>query len=132
MQFQDHHNPTEDELRAWAAQEIAPPPVKDWESVLAWGMDPTRLGLCVELAAGSTSPAATFFLLVLYQWVDVVARDERFASRRAMYDKWLDAARGTKDPAIKRWRDRARFVFQGAPFNREHWWAAWSAEQSPA
>src|SRR5207248_6036935 len=113
MRFEDRHNPTEDELRAWAAAEDAPPPVPDWESVLAWGMEPRRLALCVELAAGSTSPAATFFLLVLYKWVDVVAHGARFERQRATYERWLDVARGVADPAIRRWRRRARAIFRG-------------------
>jgi hypothetical protein len=104
--------------------------MQDWDLVLSWGMEPGRLRVCVELAATPICPHARFFLMVLYHWVAVVARDSHIELRRTMYDRWLEVVRGVTDPAVKRWRHRAKLVFQGAePFSWEQWWAGWAKEQ---
>jgi len=131
MRFHDPFKPAEEELRAWAADERALAPLQDWDLVLSWAMEPGLLRLCVELAADPFCPQASFFLMVLYHWVAVVARDKQFKLRLTMYDRWLEVVRGVDDPAVKRWRHRAKLVFQGTePFVREEWWAAWRGEQN--
>jgi hypothetical protein len=131
MRFHDACNPTEEELRVWAADDGAVAPMQDWDLVLSWRMEPGFLGLCVELASDPVCPQAGFFLLVLYQWVAVSARGQNFEPCRSMYDRWLDKARGTANPAVKRWHHRARLLFQGIePFEWNEWWALWRQEQT--
>lgn len=125
-------NPTEAELRAWAAEDGAEEPTGDWDLVLAWDMEPGRLRLFVELAADDTLPNARYFLMALYTWVWYAARRDDFDSWRPYYDRWLEAAKGVRDPAVKRWRNRARRIFQGLdPFDQESWWAAYAADVNP-
>ena len=130
MRFADPYNPTGAELRDWAADADAIPPHQEWELELAWGMEPGRLRVIVELAADPTSRKARYFLRLLYTWVYAVARRQDFDSWRVQFDRWLDQAKGVRDPAVKRWRHRARLIFQAIePFNAESWWAALSAEE---
>ena len=129
MRFANRFKPTEDELRAWAAEAGAVEPIQDWDLVLAWGMEPGRLRLFVELAADATLPNAPFFLLALYTWVAHAARQEDFDSWRPQYDRWLNEARGVRDPSVKRWRHRARRVFQGVDsFDYTSWWENFAAD----
>ena len=129
MRFKKAHNPTEAELRAWAAEAGAPEPENDWDLVLSWEMEPGRLRVFVELAADPTLPNAAYFLMALYTWVSYVARREDFDSWRPQYDRWLDVARGVRDPAVKRWRHNARRIFQGLePFDAEAWGGALLAD----
>jgi hypothetical protein len=124
MRFADDFNPTEAELREWAAEEDTVAPEGDWELVLAWGMDQGRLRVCIELAASPGLPGARFFLMVLYTWVSHVARRVKSETWYRTFDRWLDEAKGVRDPAVKRWRRRARMIFQGVePFDYETWWA---------
>lgn len=113
MRIANAFKPSERELRAWAAEPGAPEPVQDWDLVLAWDMDPGRLRLFIELAADAGLPNAEYFLMALYTWVAHVARRDDFDSWRSQYDRWLDPAKGVRDPAVKRWRHRARLLFQG-------------------
>jgi hypothetical protein len=123
MHFRNPYHPTDKELRAWAAEADAPPPLQDWDLIVSWQMDPDRLRLCVELAAEQGCPRADFFLDVLYAWVEAVARDDSLEIRGAQYDRWLDVARGVADPTVKRWRHRARLIFQQIePFDWQAWW----------
>lgn len=129
MRFAKSHNPTEAELRAWAAEAGAAEPEGDWDLVLAWGMEPGRLRVFVELAADPTLPNARYFLMALYTWVSYAARRPDFDSWRPQYDRWLDAAKGVRDPAVKRWRHRARRIFQGLdPFDAHAWGANFAAD----
>jgi hypothetical protein len=133
MRFANSLDPTEAELRAWAAEAGAVHPTGDWELVLAWGMEPGRLRLFVDLAADATLPNAPFFLMALYAWVSYAARRTDFDSWRLQYDRWLDVAKGVRDPAVKRWRYRARRIFQGVdPFDYHSWWATLAADAGPA
>src|SRR3954451_21170744 len=113
MRLSNPFRPSEDELRGWAYDPAAPEPVQDWDLVLSWRIDRELLGCCVECAADPDCPRADFFLTVLYEWVDAVARDDSFDFRRPMYDEWLDVANGTRDGRVKDWRYRARLLFQG-------------------
>jgi hypothetical protein len=129
MHFRHPSYPTDDELRAWAADDDPVPPVQDWDLILCWRMDPGLLRLCVELAANAGAKASSFFLLVLYRFVVVVANDSQFDIKRSTYDSWLEVARGAKHPAVKRWRHEARLVLQGLkPFDRDNWWELWSQD----
>ena len=129
MRFAKSHNPTEAELRAWAAEAGAAEPEGDWDLVLSWGMEPGRLRVLVELAADPTLPNAPYFLITLYTWVSYVARRDDFDSWRPQYDRWLDAAKGVRDPAVKRWRHSARRIFQGLdPFDADAWGAGMVAD----
>lgn len=122
MRFANKIQPTEAELRAWAAELGVPQPVQDWDLVLAWEMDPGRLRVFVELAANPALPNGHFFLAALYTWVRYAARRDDFDSWRQLYDCWLDQAKGVRDPAVKQWRRRARLVFQGIePFDAQAW-----------
>jgi len=133
MRFANSLNPTEAELRAWAAEAGAAEPTGDWDLVLSWGMEPGRLRLLVDLAADAALPNATYFLMALYTWVSFAARQKDFDSGRPQYDRWLDVAKGVRDPAVKRWRRRARRVFQGVDsFDNELWWKTFAADASPA
>ena len=129
MRFADSFNPTEPELREWAAEVGAAPPDQDWELLLTWGMEPGRVRLFAELAADPTLPNARFFLLALYTWVSYYARQKDFDSWRPIFDRWLDQVKGVRDPAVKRWRHRARLIFQGIePFDFDSWWSAYAAD----
>ena len=122
-------NPTEAELRAWAAEPGADELTGDWDLVLAWNMEPERLRLLVELAADTTLPNAPLFLRALYTWVWYVGRQQDFDSWRPYYDRWLDVAKGVRDPAVKRWRHRTRRIFQGIEsFDKESWWDDYAAD----
>jgi hypothetical protein len=133
MRFANSLNPTEAELRAWAAEIGAGEPMGDWDLVLSWGMEPGRLRLLVDLAADSTLPNAAFFLMALYTWVSYTARQKDFDRWRPQYDRWLDVAKGVRDPAVKRWRNRARRIFQGVDsFDYDSWWTTFTADASPA
>ncbi|HEX5718886.1 MAG TPA: hypothetical protein VF179_22175 [Thermoanaerobaculia bacterium] len=124
--------PTERELRAWAAEPCAPESFGHWDLVLSWDMDSARLHLFVELAADPTLPNAWLFLLVLYRWVSYAARQKDFDSWRPHYDRWLDEVRGVRDPSVKRWRNRARRIFQGLDaFDDESWWDSFAADANP-
>ena len=131
MRFARAHEPTEAELRAWAAEAGAAEPVQDWDLVLFWGMEPGRLRVFVELAADPALPNQSYFLYLLYSWVAYAAGREDFDARRPQYDQWLDrAARGVRDPAVKRWRHGARRIFQGVePLDAASWSAALAAER---
>jgi hypothetical protein len=123
--------PTLDERREWAADSETQEPVTDWDLVLSWRMEPGLLRLCVELAADPQCPKSSFFLLVLYQWVSVVARGQQFDALRPMYNEWLEVARGVANPVVKNWRHRARFIFQGIElFERERWWSGYTATKT--
>jgi hypothetical protein len=127
MRFRNHLDPSEDELRNWAYDPAASEPAQDWDLILSWRLDRGLLGRCVECAADPGCPKAGFFLRVLYEWVDAVARDDNFDFRRSMYDGWLDAVKGIRDDRVRAWRHRARLLFQGVePFDRERWWAGFS------
>ena len=129
MQFCDPYNPTERELRDWAVESSAIPPMQDWDLVLSWKMETGRLRTCVELAGKMHSTKAMYFLQVLYSWVSVVAKDDQFETYRSMYDRWLESARGAEDAAVNRWRHKASLVFQGRePFERDCWWAQFAQE----
>jgi hypothetical protein len=129
MWFKDPHHPTEAELRAWSADPEAEWPMPDWDLVLAWGMEPGRLGLLAALASDATLPQRSRFLLVLYTWVSYVARQQDFELSRTQYDGWLDKVKGCRDAAVKRWRHQARRIFQKIePFDQESWWARHRAE----
>jgi len=131
MRFRDPHKPAEDELRAWATDENAVAPIQDWDLILTWAMEPGLLRVCVELAADAACPNASFFLMVLYHWVAVVARSKHFEQTRSIYEGWMNVVRGVSDPAVKRWRHETLLIFQGIEsFNWEQWWVAFSNEQS--
>jgi hypothetical protein len=133
MRFANPHNPTESELRAWAADGEAAEPAQDWELILAWHMDPSRLRALVDLAADPSLPHARFCLLALYQWVAYAAERPDFDGWRRQYDRWLDEARGVREPAVKRWRHAARLVVQGVEaFDRDRWWSVYAAETEAA
>ena len=133
MRIKDEFNPTEDELRQWAAEPGALHPTDDWELVLAWGMEPGRLRTIATLAADTTLPNARFFLIVLYTWVSWAARNKDFDSWRKQYDRWLDEVRGNKDPAVKQWRYRARRIFQGIDkFDYDAWWGIFAKDRDVA
>lgn len=133
MRFRNPNNPTELELREWAAEAGAVPPVQDWELVLSWGVDAGRLRLFAELAADPTLPNGPFFLLALYQWVSYAARQKDTGSWRQQYDRWLDRAGIVRAPAVKRWRHRARLIFQGIErFDSEAWWSVYGTEKTLA
>ena len=122
MRMRDPCHPTEDELHTWAYSPGAESPAVEWDWLLAVHMERGLLARCVEYAADRECPNAGFFLDVLYQWVEVVARDKRFEVVRSTYDEWLDVARGVQDAKVKDWRYRARLVFQNAePFDRHRW-----------
>ena len=133
MQFKDSANPTEPELRAWAAQAGADWPDQDWEVALARGIERKRLRLMAELADDESLPNARFFLLVLYTWVECHALDEAYGSWHAQFDRWLYETRGVRRPALKRWRHRARLVFQGVErFDAHSWWSRFETDQTAA
>jgi hypothetical protein len=94
-------------------------------------MEPGRLRVFVDLAADPALPNQSYFRFLLYSWVAYAARREDFDYRRPQYDQWLDrAARGVRDPAVKRWRHGARRIFQALdPFEAASWWAALAAER---
>ncbi len=126
MRMRNACSPTEDELRHWAYDTTADIPMQDWELILSWRMERGLLARCVEYAADPGCPHAAFFLEVLYKWVEVVARYDRFEFLRSMYDDWLNVVHGVSDQRVKHWRHQARLVFQGViPFEREKWWADW-------
>lgn len=132
MRFADPFNPTESELRAWASRVGAAAPQQDWELVLAWGVEPSRLRVLVELASDAALPQAPFFLRALYEWVSYAAQERDFEARRLQYDRWLDVTKGTHDLAVKRWRRRARLIFQTQErFNDASWWADFMSEVHP-
>ena len=123
MNFRKATCPTHEELRAWAAESDTAEPLPDWDLVLSWRVEPGLLRLCIELAADPRSPKARFFLMVLYQWVAVVARNEQFEALRPMYNQWMEVARDVDDLAVKHWRHRALLVFQGVEvFEWDRWW----------
>lgn len=129
MRFKNLHNPTADELRAWAADAAADEPAQDWELILAWHMDAGRVRALVTLAADPALPHARFCLLALYQWIAYAAGQPDFEVRRRQYDRWLDEARGVREPRVKRWRHRARLVVQGVErFDDDEWWSAFFAD----
>lgn len=129
MRFADYFNPTEPELRAWASLDGARQPSPEWELVLSWGMDRGRLRVCIQLAADPALANARFFLLLLYTWVSYVAGRENWEALRPEFDRWLDEAKGVRDVAVKRWRRRARLIFQGIePFDRKGWWEDWEPD----
>ena len=131
MRFARAHEPTGEDLRAWAAEAGAAPPVQDWDLVLFWGMEPGRLRVFVELAADPSLPNRGYFLFLLYGWVAYAAKREDFDSWRTHYDRWVRrATEGVRDGAVRRWRHAARLVLQGArPFAAAGWWAARGAER---
>ena len=130
MRMRDPSAPTSEELRDWAYDASAKEPTGDWELVLSWRMESGLLGRCVEYAADPECPNAQFFLDVLYQWVDTVATNKQFEVLKSLYDEWLEVARGANDAKVKRWRHRARLVFQGIePYDREKWQTGWFAER---
>ena len=127
--FRDTYNPTVNELQKWAFEPNAYAPEQDWEWVLSKGMSNERLEACVELASDPACPTRQFFLRTLYVWVIVLAESRNFDIQRTWHDKLLDVCRGNHDPAVKRWRRRAKLVFQGVePFDREKWWAPYHDE----
>jgi hypothetical protein len=66
MKFADAVNPTEAELREWAADPDADYPdemSQDWDLIVA---DWSRVGVIVELAGDAACPTRGFFLAVLY------------------------------------------------------------------
>jgi hypothetical protein len=66
MKFADIVNPTEAELREWAADPTASYPdemSQDWDLIVA---DRPRVDLIVELAGDESCPTRRFFLAVLY------------------------------------------------------------------
>jgi hypothetical protein len=92
-------------------------------------MEPGLLRLCIELASDAQSSKAKFFLMVLYHWVAVVARDERFEALMPMYNEWMNVARGIDDPTVKRWRHRALLIFQGIEtLVWDRWWEGFANE----
>ena len=117
------HNPTEEELREWAYSEASEEPVQEWGLILSWQMDRGLLRRCIRFACDPNCPHADFFLGVLYLWVEGLAKREDFVATRGTYDDWLEGARGIDNVAVKRWRHRARLIFQGLePFDRTGWW----------
>jgi hypothetical protein len=95
-------------------------------------MNSARLRLFVELAADPTLPNAPFFLRALYRWVSYVARQEDFDSWRPQYDLWLNEVKGVRDPSVKRWRHRARRIFQGLDaFDYDSWWDSFVTDANP-
>ena len=129
MRFANELNPTEAELRTWAAEAGADEPSQDWDMILSWGMERGRLRVIIDLAADTSLPNHWFFLLTLYSWVEHVAGCPNYSIMRPAYAEWLDVARGVRDPAVKRWRHAAREIFQGrVPFDRGAWQAKWNAE----
>jgi len=129
MRFANPHNPTEPELRAWAADADADEPSQDWKLILAWNMDAGRLRTLVSLAADTALPQARFCLLALHEWIAYAARQADFVARRQQYDRWLDEARGVRDPRVRRWRHRARLIVQGIEqFDDKQWWSAFTAD----
>jgi hypothetical protein len=130
MRMRDPSSPITEELHDWAYDALAKHPTGDWELVLSWRMERGLLGRCVEYAADPECPNAQFFLDVLYQWVDTVATNKQFEVLKSLYDEWLEVARGTNDAKVKRWRHRARLVFQGIePYDRERWQTSWFADR---
>jgi hypothetical protein len=96
-------------------------------------MDAGRLRTLVALAADATLPHARFCLLALYQWIAYAAQQPDFEARRPQYDRWLEEARGVRDPGVKRWRHQARLVVQGVErFDHERWWSGFTADAGTA
>jgi hypothetical protein len=107
MKFANIANPTEAELREWAAIRNVRYPAEmpeDWDLIVG---DWSRVDLIVELAADDRCPARTFFLAVLYLMAGDCVRTS--GGRRNIPDLEALLARleGTRSPRLQIFRSRA-------------------------
>jgi hypothetical protein len=118
--FNDPVNPTETEIRAWAATPDATEPMEDWDLILA---SDARDELYLELAAAPDIPNRRYFLHVLY----LIAGDEvRFTERphepSTRLRRLLATTESSASSAIERWHKRVTHLLaQPETFSYKAW-----------
>lgn len=104
LPMRDPYNPTQEEIRAWAASPEVLEPVEDWALMIS---DEPYEQLYLELAADEDCPTRRYFLALLYLVVgDAVRSQFRGRSRDAVLDL-LERGRAYPHPEIDAWRQRS-------------------------
>jgi hypothetical protein len=119
--MRDPHNPTDYELRAWAAEPGAVEPVQDWDVMIAGLPHPA---LYVEMAGDYGCPNRAYFLRVLYLLVGDAVRTEFRVRSRDEVLTLLERSRRVRHPAVQAWRHRARALLDDpSTFDYDAWCA---------
>ena len=120
--FKDALDPTEEELRRWAAIEGAtyPPEMEqDWDLMVA---SPERADLILALAGDAACPNRGFFLSCLYLMVGDAVRSEGSTWPLAEISSWLERQEDLADPSISLFRERANALLANPEtFNYNLW-----------
>lgn len=108
--FLDPVNPTEQELRRWAALAGARYPMQDWDIIIS--ADPGKDGLVLELAADPSCCHRRSFLGILYLIVGDAVRSKWNTRTQAAVVSIIEAAGRHSDSAIKLWAARSAELLQ--------------------
>ncbi len=120
--FKDALNPSDEELRRWAAIEGAsyPPEMEqDWDLMVATR---ERADVILALAADGTCPNRRFFLNCLYLLVGDAVRSKGGTWLWAELSCWLDQHEAVDDPDIATFIQRTRALLASPEtFNYNLW-----------
>lgn len=99
------HDPTPEQIRAWAATPAAVEPVQDWHLVISW-LPYEQLYL--ELAADDGCPNRRYFLALLYLMVGDAVRTQFRARPEHAVLYLLECGRAFSHPDLDAWLRRSR------------------------
>jgi hypothetical protein len=120
ISFTDVANPTEAEIRRWAATPRVRYPMEDWDIIISCRSEFDRL--FIELAGDEGCPHQETFLHILYLLVGDAVRSNWNTRSEADIRKLLALGADHPNPSIQRWAARASSLAENpATFDYKQW-----------